>query len=427
MQVRYEGTLELEGDFRRPGETRSYDLEQRFRRWPDGRVQADWTTWSEGDTARIPESFLVCGDSVFHRDTPDAQWVLLAGRRSHQGLLQALAGLPEELGRVTNDHKAEWRAELSGESARLDSFVERWAHPRLGDVADSIVYTWKDRDVAPTILQMVLHERDVQWHLDARLVSGSNEAPAESLACPPSAFTLQSGAPDRLIDEPKIVPLAPGVWLANMEDIGSRTLFVEFADHLALVEFAVGSSNGERLVDAARQRWPQKPVRYALFSHYHPHYLGGIRAMIAEGATVVTTPLNEALVRKIAALPFTIEPDRLARSQRPLKIQIFTDRFELADSANQLVAINYGAGSQHTDEFVVFWLPRAKLLFQSSLGWRGTQGTIRISGRVAPLLAWADEQKLDVDRVVQSWPMRGTAAEVARAELDSLVQAAKTR
>jgi hypothetical protein len=51
MQVRYEGTLKMEGDFRRPGETRSYDLEQRFRRWPDGRVQADWTTWSESDTA----------------------------------------------------------------------------------------------------------------------------------------------------------------------------------------------------------------------------------------------------------------------------------------------------------------------------------------------------------------------------------------
>jgi hypothetical protein len=51
MQARYEGTLELEGDFRRPGETRSYNLEQRFRRWPDGRVQAEHSRCAVG-TAR---------------------------------------------------------------------------------------------------------------------------------------------------------------------------------------------------------------------------------------------------------------------------------------------------------------------------------------------------------------------------------------
>ena len=211
-----------------------------------------------------------------------------------------------------------------------------------------------------------------------------------------------------------------------MEDIGSRTLIVEFADYLAMVEFAVGSANGERLADAARRRWPQKPIRYALFSHYHPHYVGGVRAMIAEDATVVTTPGNEALVRRMAALPFTIEPDRLARSPRPLKIRTFSDRFELADSTNQLVAFNYGTRSQHTDEFVVFWLPRAKILFESSLGWvRTADGKLRASSRTAPLLAWADEQKLEVDRVVQSWPMRGNAPELSRAELDSLIHAPK--
>ena len=63
---------------------------------------------------------------------------------------------------------------------------------------------------------------------------------------------------------PKIVPIAPGIWAAEMEDIGSRSLIVEFADHLAVLEFAVGSKNGERLADAARARWPGKPIRYDL-------------------------------------------------------------------------------------------------------------------------------------------------------------------
>jgi hypothetical protein len=426
LQISYRGTLELEADFHRPGETRTYGSEQRFCLAPDGRVRLDWTTWPEGDTARVPETFLVRGDSVFHRDAPGARWALFAGRRAHEGRLQTLAGFPAELERVARGHTADWRPELTGRNARPDCYVEPWAHPRLGDVRDSLVYTWKEGDVAPRAFLMVLHERDQRWRMTEQLVSWSKEVPAESLFRAPSAVDQPPTHPDTLVDEPEIVPLAPGVWSADMEDIGSRTLIVEFADHLAMIEFAVGSANGERLVDAARRRWPQKPIRYALFSHYHPHYLGGIRAMIAEGATVVTTPGNEALVRTMAALPFTIQPDRLARSPRPLSIQTFSDRFELADSTNELVAFNYGERSQHTDEFVVFWLPRAKLLFESSLGWyRAADGKSRVSARTAPLLAWADEQKLDVRRVVQSWPMRGAAPEFSRTELDSLIHAPK--
>jgi hypothetical protein len=426
IEIRYEGKLEMEGDFRRPGETRAYGSEEHFYRDRDGRFRLDWTTWAEGDTTRVPETFLLSSDSVFHRDSPSAHWVLLAGRKAHEGRLQTLAGFPAEVERMAHEHKVEPRAELAGKPGRPNRYIEPWAHPRLGDIRDSIVYTWNEGNVAPQEFLMVLHRRDFQWRKMERLVASSNVAPAESLLRSPSVFDTPPSAPDRLVDEPKIVPLAPGVWSADMEDIGSRTLIVEFADHLALIEFAVGSSNGERIADATRRRWPGKPIRYALFSHYHPHYIGGIRAMIAEGATVVTTPGNEALVRRMSTLPFTIGPDRLARSPRPLKLQTFSDRFELADSMNQLVAFNYGMRSDHTDEFVVFWLPRAKLLFEASLGWyRAADGNLRASRLTSPLLAWADEQKLDVARVVQSWPMRGNAPELSRAELDSLVQSAK--
>jgi glyoxylase-like metal-dependent hydrolase (beta-lactamase superfamily II) len=185
----------------------------------------------------------------------------------------------------------------------------------------------------------------------------------------------------------------------------------------------LGSVNGERIADAARRRWPDKPIRYLLFSHHHPHYVGGIRAMVAEGATVITTPGNEELVRNLASRPFHTRPDRLAVHPLPLHVVTFVDRYELSDSTNRLVAINYGERSKHTDEFVVFWLPRQKVLFEASLGWVRVNGALRVSGGVKPLLAWLDEQKMDVDRVVQSWPMRDNEAVVTRARLDSLVQA----
>jgi len=416
VQVSYRGMVNLEAHFKRPGETRPFHSEQRFYTDGKGRARLDWSTGADADTAWAPESYLVVGDSVYHRDAPDARWTLLQGRKEHEGRLQTYAGFPAEIGRMRLSPRAVTRAER---------IVEPWAHPRLGDVADSILYTWGEGDVAPRELRMVLHERDEQWSMEEHLVSWSNQAAPDSLLRAPATFD-PPGPPDTLAAEPAIYAAAPGIWSADMEDIDSRSLIVEFADYLAVIEFAVGSQNGERLADAARKRWPGKPIRYAFFSHYHPHYAGGLRAMIAEGATVVTTPGNDAFVRHVAALPFTIAPDRLARSPRPLTIRTFPDRFELADSTNQLVALNYGDRSQHTDEFVVFWFPRAELLFETELGWvRADDGRLRAIRRAGPLLAWLDDRKMGVEHFLQSWPMRGNTAELSRAELDSLVQAGK--
>jgi hypothetical protein len=137
----------------------------------------------------------------------------------------------------------------------------------------------------------------------------------------------------------------------------------------------------------------------------------------------VTTPGNEALVRQIAAYPFRLSPDRLARSPRALSIRTFDTRYELADKTNRLVAINIGERSLPTAEFAIFWFPEARLLFETELGWVTVNGTLRASRRAAKLLATVDEEHLDVDRFVQSWPMRGNRAELSRAELTAMVDA----
>ena len=419
-QLRYEGTVWLEGHFRRPHDTRSYHSEAIYSADGRGRARLDWTTWADGDSARVPETYLVTGDSVFHRDAPEKPWQLLAGERRRLGRIQAEAGIPTELGRLVR---------AGGGEIMFDGpqfvYAAQHAHPRLGDVIDTVMYTYEAAKKMPKDVLVVLHERDGQWRLVQHIAGSPKSDVPDSLLRTPAAYEAAPADEDSIIGEPKIVPIAPGVWAMEMEDIDSRSMIVEFADHLALIEFAVGSANGERLVDAARRRWPRKPIRYALFSHHHPHYLGGIRALIAEGATVVTTPGNEAYVREISTYLFDSEPDRLARKPRPVKIRTFADRIELADSTNRLVAINYGERSQHTDEFVVFWFPRAKLLFEAELGWVRVDGKLRASRRAAALLTWLKEQKLDVDRLVQSWPMRGNEACQTRSELEALVNAAK--
>jgi hypothetical protein len=180
---------------------------------------------------------------------------------------------------------------------------------------------------------------------------------------------------------------------------------------------AVGLA-GERLV--ARDQAPiRQPVRYALFSHHHP-LLGGLRARSPRRHGGHSQ--NEAYVKEIASYPFTIQPDRLAgRPPKPVKVRTFTDRIELADAANQLIAINYGERSNHTQEFVIFYFPRQKLIFEAEQGWITVDGVLKATRRAATLTAWIAEQRLDVEQLIQSWPMKGEPAEVSLAKLEGLI------
>jgi hypothetical protein len=445
IEATFDGVVDLEAHFRRPGETRAYFSRRRFLMDAGSAARLDWTTWSAGDSAGEPESFLSIGTDVFHRDSPSSAWQKLGGERAELARFQIGSGLRWLL---FNDPRAStlklaaprggrerWtqslgrrRRELAIESGPRRTIVleDLHAHPRLGDVRDRVAWRFPERPAVgvagefPESVTVALHERDHQWVLDEALL-GARVTDEDSLLARPVRFEESADDPDSLVAALALVPLAPGVWAADMEDLNTRSLIVEFADHLAVIELAVGSVNGERVIDVAKARWPSKPVRWMLFSHHHPHYAGGLRAAVATGARIVTTPGNERFVRDVVRRPFTLEPDRLARAPRPLALETFDKRFELADSTNRLVAVNIGARSDHTDEFVIFWLPRAGLVFETEQGWFTSNGELSASRRAEGFLRTLDDEKIAADRFVQSWPMRGTEGELTRARLEELI------
>lgn len=423
-RIEYLGTLHYEAHFRHPGDVRPYHSREVYSTDGRGSARLDWTTWEDGDTVFIPETYLLAGDRVFHRDTPADAWQECRGARALRGRLQASAGIPAALQSAMEIGHPEFGRLWIRSQGRVERFTRLWPHPRLGDVRDTVAFAYAGDELAPDSLTLALYMRDSNWRLTGRRVSWSSAPQPDSLFSIPARPEPMSPneEDDSLAVMSPLVEVAPGIWSADLDDIDSRTLIVEFTDHLAVIETAVGSANGERIVDAIHRKWPAKPIRVALFSHYHPHYTGGLRALIAEGATVVTTPGNEAFVQRISEYPFTLEPDRLAMNPRDLRMVTFADRHEISDATNQLVAFNYGPRSDHTDEFVLFWFPRQKLLFETEQGWVGSGDQLRAGRRAKNLLAWIAEQKLDVERFVQGWPMRDTAAILTRAELDSLVQ-----
>ncbi len=425
-RIEYDGTLFFEAHFRHPGDVHPYHSHAAYMTDAAGNARLDWTTWEEGDSARVPETFLLTQGRVVHRDSPEQPWQEYTGARARQARLQASAGLPAPLELITRAEANKGGAwQRSGGQLARYTFLR--PHPRLGDVRDTVFFGYKRGDRVPDSLALALTSRDSNWRLTSRRAAWSREVLHDSLFALPAniAAAPPSEEDDILGRVPAFAQVADGVWSLELNDIDSRTVVVEFADHLAMIELAVGSANGERIVDAARQKWPGKPIRYAMFSHYHPHYTGGLRAAIAAGATIVTTPGNEAFVRHLATLPFKLAPDRLARFPLPVHVTTFADSIVLGDDRNQLVAYNYGARSMHTDEFVLFWLPRQKLLFETEMGWSKTNGTVRAGRRARGLLTWIAEKHLNVERILQGWPMRDNDAVKMPGELDALAPKAQ--
>ena len=97
--------------------------------------------------------------------------------------------------------------------------------------------------------------------------------------------------------------------------------------------------------------------------------------------------------------------------------------FRSADASNELVAIDIESRSNHTDHYLVFWLPRQKLLFEGDLGFFTVDGALRASSRAAGLLQAVDEAKLAPKTIAQSWPVNGNAASLPITTLRALVAA----
>lgn len=92
--------------------------------------------------------------------------------------------------------------------------------------------------------------------------------------------------------------------------------------------------------------------------------MGGLRSFIAEGATVITTDRNRALIREMAAGKHS---DRLARSPRELQIQgLEHGRRTFQDHTQTLELIDIGPNS-HTAEMIIAYLPKHRIVFQGDL------------------------------------------------------------
>ena len=236
--------------------------------------------------------------------------------------------------------------------------------------------------------------------------------PATVQATAPTLLTAPPGYQLLPDTEPtpdvRVETYRPHLHFVELKHTSDRALVVEFDQFLLVAEAPLSSQNGELLIEAAHKLAPGKPIRYFVAGHHHPHYLSGLRPFVQHGATVLVGAGDAAYVRYLATAPHTLRPDSLQRHPRPVQVEEIPlhGRKTITDDHLEMQVYCIGAQSAHTDDYLLYYFPGEKLLFEDDLAGIPQQGPVRkASARQAGLYQAIQDLHLDVTTVVQSWPV----------------------
>jgi glyoxylase-like metal-dependent hydrolase (beta-lactamase superfamily II) len=235
-----------------------------------------------------------------------------------------------------------------------------------------------------------------------------------------TAFSIQQALPDLLV-QPAGYKMQPDVetaphvqvekynehtYFLSLMHTDDRVMVVEFADFLLVAEAPLNSRNGELILAEAKKIAPNKPVRYFVFGHHHPHYLGGIRPFVHAGAKIICVPENQEYVQGLASAQHTARPDMQQKEPQPVQFDLITKQKTITDGTFKMEIYFIGNQSQHTNDYLIYYFPAEKLLFEDDLVWIDREGEIaKASGRQAGLYQAVTALGLDIEIIVQSWPV----------------------
>ena len=155
----------------------------------------------------------------------------------------------------------------------------------------------------------------------------------------------------------KLTEVAPGV--SQVVGGSHNSLVVEMADHLIVFDAPISEWQSRWTLDAAKAKYPGKPVKYLVQTHHHMDHAGGVRTYVVEGATVLVGKGNKAHFEKVCAAPHLIDGDALQANPRPAQIEEVADRRPLSDG-KRTVEVLY-LENPHAEGMVIGYVADARL------------------------------------------------------------------
>ena len=227
-------------------------------------------------------------------------------------------------------------------------------NPVVGDVPVEISYSDYADFNGIKFPRRIVEKQDGFETLDITITDVKPNAPV-ALDVPASVAQAPAPAPPT-VDVQKV---GDGLWSLNAAN--TRSLAVEFADHVVMLEGPTSDARSVAVNEVVRNTIPGKPIRYVVNTHAHYDHAGGLRAYVADGVTVITQEANKPFFEQVWARPRTIQPDAQSTSPKTVMIETVSDKKVLADGS-RTVELYHMKNSGHNTATLIAYLPKERIL-----------------------------------------------------------------
>ena len=168
----------------------------------------------------------------------------------------------------------------------------------------------------------------------------------------------------------KLVELAPNV--SQILGRSHNSLVVAMKDYLVVFDAPQNETYSRGAIDAAKAKYPGKPIKYLVMTHHHMDHMGGARAYIAEGATIIIgSPAKAHTVAELSA-PHTLHPDALQKNPKPVKVIEVKDKMVLKDGDEIRI---YRILNSHVEGMLTMYVAGPKIVWVTDLYSPGRENT----------------------------------------------------
>lgn len=161
----------------------------------------------------------------------------------------------------------------------------------------------------------------------------------------------------------KLVELAPNV--QHVVGGSANNLIVAMKDGIVIIDAPVDGGQSRWVIDAAKAKYPGRPIRQLVMTHHHMDHSGGARAYVAEGAEVVIPAQARPFFEQMMRAQHVLAPDALAQQPKAAKLVEVKEAMSLKDDT---VEINlYNIANPHADGMIIAHVVGPNLVWVTDL------------------------------------------------------------